>query len=197
MGNDGFARETEPFPIGTGRYDRHAVWIHQMDQESPFPISVRLWNDLAPNEQEFFYDDDLPLHPNHAAQIGLLVRDDASRVIDWAFASIPSGWPDRHEHGFKHETRLSVFDCWNDPTRGQAVRRWLFDRGVPFRRTVFLLYERNRVIRTSWRMVIRYWRSFAWDVGYAMIAVDRTLQWACCFHHEDVFVFGSNSQTKE
>jgi hypothetical protein len=42
--------------------------------------------------------------------------------------------------------------------------------------------------------VVRYWDAFAWNVGDAMIAVDHTLGWACCFHHEEFFVFGSRSR---
>ena len=42
-------------------------------------------------------------------------------------------------------------------------------------------------------LVVRYWDAFAWPVGYAMLAVDHTLQWACCFHHEDVIAFGTNA----
>jgi hypothetical protein len=72
----------------------------------------------------------------------------------------------------------------------------LFDRGIPFRRTAYLLYEQDQVVQATWRMVVRYWNAFAWSVGYAMMAVDHTLQWACCFHHEDVIVFGSHSKPR-
>ena len=170
-----------------------------MEQRLPFPVSVRPWDVLPEDDRGFFCftDDYLPLHPNHAAQIGLLTPADAARLTEWAFAAIPPGWPDRTERRFEQETLLTVRDCWNDPARRSDVRRWLYERGVPFRRTVYLIYERNRVVQASWRMVVRYWDAFAWSVGYAMVAVDHTLQWACCFHHEDVFVFGSHSKHAE
>jgi hypothetical protein len=163
-----------------------------MEQRLPFPVSVRPWGELCQRDRRFFgcggrY---LPPHPDHAAQIGLLVPADAERVATWAFAAIPPGWPDLTDQRFGQEECLQIGDCWNDETGRAAVRRWLFRRGVPFGRVVYLLYERDRVVQTTWRMVVRYWDAFAWSVGYAMVAVDHTLQWACCFHHEDVIVFG-------
>src|SRR5207244_1921109 len=133
-------------------------------------------------------------HPNHAAQVGLLAPADAARVTEWAFAAIPRGWPDRPGQRFGHQSELVVRDCWNDAARLAGVRRWLYERGVPFGRTVYLLYERWRVVQTTWRMVVRYWDAFAWSVGFATVAVDHTLQWACCLHHEDVIVFGSHAE---
>ena len=158
-----------------------------MDQFLPFPISACAWTELSERERRFFSFGDayLPLPPNHAAQIALLNIADAQRVTAWAFASIPTGWPDRTEQRFEFEENKSVSGCWNDDVRRAEVRHWLFERGIPFRRTVFLIYEQDRVVQTTWRMVVRYWDAFSWSVGYAMFAVDQTLQWACCFHHED------------
>lgn len=48
----------------------------------------------------------------------------------------------------------------------------------------------GHVVQTTWRMVVRYWDAFAWSVGFKMIAVDQTLRWACCFHDEELIVFG-------
>jgi hypothetical protein len=167
-----------------------------VEQRLPFPVSARPWVELSRRDRSFFNfgDDYLPLHPNHAAQISLLTPADAERVATWAFAAIPPEWPDRTDRRFEREERLSIGGRWNDDARQGEVRRWLFERGVPFRRTVYLIYERDQVVQTTWRIVVRYWDAFAWSVGYAMVAVDHTLQWACCFHHEDVIVFGSRSK---
>jgi hypothetical protein len=164
--------------------------------EQVFPVSVRSWDELADHERGFFcfQDEYLPLHPNHAAQIGLLSHADATRVWSWAFETLPPRWPDCIEQPFAYIERCYVIDSWNDAGRRGAVRRWLFQRGVPFKRVVYLLYDRDQVVQTTWRMVVRYWDAFAWAVGYAMVAVDHTRQWACCVHHEDVFVFGSHRE---
>jgi hypothetical protein len=125
-----------------------------VEQELPFPISTRLWLELSEQERGFFSFGDayLPLHPNHAAHIALLASADAQRLSKWAFASIPSGWPDRTEQGFEFEAKKSVSDCWNDEVRRAEVRHWLYERGIPFRRTVYLIYEKDRVVQTTWRI---------------------------------------------
>jgi hypothetical protein len=153
---------------------------------------------LPERDRSFFSfgDDYLPLPPSHATQISLLYHADAKRVAAWAFSSIPPGWPDCTDQRFEREEELSVSECWDDAGRRADVRRWLFDRGIPFRRIVYLLYERDRVVQATWRMIVRYWDAFAWSVGYAMVTVDHTLQWACCFHHEDMIVFGSHSKRR-
>jgi hypothetical protein len=170
-----------------------------VEQRLPFSVSTRPWRELPERDRSFFSfgDDYLPLPHSHADQISLVVPGDAERVSVWAFSAIPPGWPDRTDQRFEREERLSVSGCWNDASRRAEVRRWLFDRGIRFRQTVYLLYERDRVVQTTWRMVVRYWAAFAWSVGYAMVVVDHTLQWACCFHHEDVIVFGSNSGLRQ
>jgi hypothetical protein len=165
-----------------------------VENRLPFPVSSCPWPDLPERDRRFFHFGDayLPLPASHAAQIRLLFPPSAAQISAWAFAAIPPGWPDLTDQRFKHERQLSISGCWDHARRRPDVRRWLFDCGIPFRRTVYLLYERNCVVRATWRILVRYWDAFAWSVGYAMLAVDHTLQWACCFHHEDMIIFGSN-----
>jgi hypothetical protein len=164
-----------------------------LQRRLPFPLSTRPWATLQESERGFFSfeDDDLPLHPDDAAQIALLDPIDAAKVYSWASATVPPGWPDAGRP-FDDETRLNVQDCWNDEGRRDAVRRWLANRGVPSGSTVYLLYDPTRIVETTWQMVVRYWDAFAWSVGFAMVVVDPTLRWACCFHHEEVITFGRN-----
>jgi hypothetical protein len=170
-----------------------------VDRLLPFAVSSRPWSQLSEHELDFFCDTDeyLPLHPNHAAQIALLVPADAATLAAWAFAAMPSGWPDVTDQRFEFEEHRRVHDSWDDPVRRAEVRDWLFRRGIPLRRIVYLIYDRERVVETTWRMLIRYWDAFAWPVGDAMFAVDHSLQWACCFHHEEVITFGSHGRTAE
>ena len=167
-----------------------------MEQRLPFPVAVRPWDELPESDRGFlcFAEDYLPLHPNHATQIGLCTPADAARVTEWAIEAIPPGWPEHIDQRFEHESQLVIREWWEDRRRRDDVRRWLYETGIPFSRTVYLLYDRGRVVQTTWRMVVRYWDAFCWSVGYAMLAVDHSLQWACCFHHEDVIVFGSHSR---
>jgi hypothetical protein len=168
------------------------------DHQLPFAVSSRSWSELSEEERDFFCFEDeyLPLHPNHAAQIALLIPDDARRLTSWLFSAVPEAWSEwnRTSRRFKSKDSLSIRESWN--TAGVAkVRRWLFNCGIPLQRVVYLIYEPNRVVQTTWRMLVRYWDAFAWSVGIAMVAVDHTLQWACVFHHEDVIRFASHRKT--
>src|SRR5690242_19213894 len=121
-----------------------------MDRRLPFTISTRPWLELSERERSFFCGDDCPPLPSqHAAQIGLLAIADADRLATWVFSAIPPGWPDRTEARFEYEDQLNVSECWNEKARGAGVKRWLFDQGVPFRRTVYLLYAQHQVVETT------------------------------------------------
>jgi hypothetical protein len=159
----------------------------------PFSVSTRSWEELNESERSFFcfQDEYLPLHPNHGAQIHLLLKEDANRFTNWVWSSIPSKWPEPMEY-FKYNESLVIQDSWNDETARTKVKRWLYDKNIPLKQTVYLLYNKDHVVQTTWRMVIRYWDAFAWLISYQMIVVNHTLSWACCFHHEDIIIFGHN-----
>ena len=171
-----------------------------MNQRLPFTVSVRPWSELSEKERDFFCfsDDEAQFPSTHATQIALLTPADAVRPTSWMFAAMPEGWPTQPGTGrqFKFEVALPIRECWGDPVRLAEVRRWLFDLGIPFRRIVYLIYAPNRVVQTTWRMVVRYWDVFTWPVGNVMVAADHTLQWACRFHHEDVIIFSSQSEAR-
>lgn len=66
-----------------------------------------------------------------------------------------------------------------------AVRAWLYARGVPFRRPVYLRYAEGVVFRVPWRLVVRYWAVFARSgIETTVDALDDTRQWRMQFDHE-------------
>lgn len=164
-----------------------------MNSELPFAIESVGWNDLPESDRYFFCSQDeyLPLPSDHAAQIQRLKRDSARRVWRWLGTSLPPEWPESEPH-FKDEAKFRLEDChWNTDEGIQTVRQWLHDRRVAYATDVFLVYEADQIIRMPWKLLVRYWNALAWSVGYSMIAIDHTRQWACCFHHEKVIVFGT------
>jgi len=161
----------------------------------PFSITCRGWDELTTAERRFFVGDRyLPLPSTHAERICLADRVDATRLDHWVFQTIPPQWPELPQPYFRHEETRSLLGVWGDPSAVQGVRHWLYERSIPFDCTVYLLYERDRIVLTTWGLLVRYWDAFAGAVGYSMVAVDHTLQWAACFHHEDLLVFGSNRE---
>ena len=156
----------------------------------PFPTCSRAWSELSERERGVFCfdDEDLPLPRMHAAQIALLDADDAKRASEWLMSALPSRWP---EPDFTDEITLSLSDQWNSAEGIQSVRQWLHDRGIPYARQVYLIYDWERVVQMPWKLVVKYWDAVAYSVGVAMVTMDHTRQWACCFHHEAVIVFGT------
>ncbi|PPK95811.1 hypothetical protein LY01_01404 [Nonlabens xylanidelens] len=72
----------------------------------------------------------------------------------------------------------------------KKMKKWLYNRGIPFDQKVFLLSESNWGFILTWKMLIKLSESifyssddFIWD---------KTLNWCMIFDHEDVFVFGKN-----
>ena len=161
-----------------------------MAGQLPFPIRSRTWSELSERERGVFCfdDDDLPLPATHAAQIALLDADHAKLTSAWLFSALPSRWP---RPDFTDEITLRIDDKWNSVEGVQTVRQCLHGRGITYARQVYLIYDWERVVQMPWKLVVRYWDAVASLVGVAMITMDHTRQWACCFHHEDVIIFGT------
>jgi hypothetical protein len=170
-----------------------------MAENLPFPIETIAWDEMPESDREFFCFEDeyLPLPSEHAHQIHRLTSGDARRIWQWLGPSLPPGWPESKPH-FQNETVFKLeHENWNSDDGVQVVRKWLHDRGVPYASDAFLVYEAHQIVRMPWKLLVKYWDALAWSVRYSKIALDHTRQWACCFHHEDVIVFGSFSDNRD
>jgi len=72
----------------------------------------------------------------------------------------------------------------------QKVKKWLFEREIPFDRKVFWVTQPQWGFILTWKMVIK----FSDDIflGSNELIWDRTLNWALIYDHNDVFYFGKN-----
>lgn len=148
----------------------------------------RNWSELSERQKGFFCGNEyLPLPSAHSERIALLNGKLARDFIQRALSQIPE-YKGASPLSSRIESMVELHDVWGTPERTQSVRQWLYDRGVPFRTTVYLLYD-YEVVRTDWRCLVRYWDALAWSVGMAMVATDLSGRWACEFHHEDVITF--------
>jgi hypothetical protein len=68
-----------------------------------------------------------------------------------------------------------------DPTAIRAVRKWLFARGVRFKSPVYLSYQPEWAIATTWKMVVKYWADFWYPGSDDLTVIDESLAWAYCF----------------
>jgi hypothetical protein len=78
------------------------------------------------------------------------------------------------------------------PTAVRGVRKWLFSRGVPFKSLVFLSYQPEWAIATTWKMVVKYWDDFWYPGSDDLTVVDGSFAWALLLWHESQAFFGDN-----
>jgi hypothetical protein len=72
----------------------------------------------------------------------------------------------------------------------QKVKKWLYEKGIPFNRKVFWVTQPEWGFILTWKMVIK----FSDDIFFGSDEViwDKTLNWCLIFDHNDVFYFGEN-----
>jgi hypothetical protein len=78
-------------------------------------------------------------------------------------------------------------------SQDSTVKKWLFRRGIPFSREVYLSYDSKTAIHTSWKMLVRYWRLFYYPISDDLSVFDSSLSWCLLFFHEHELYFGSNA----
>ncbi len=135
-----------------------------------------------------------PVPPHHLAQMRALSGEAAARV--WKLI-LDLGLHD--EFPFKRGLFESVQSLSLQPVSHQddlaeerpRVKKWLFAQGVPFRRQVYLSYQPDTAVLTTWKMLIRYWDLFYYSISDDLTVIDETLNWALLFYHEHEVYFGS------
>ncbi len=72
----------------------------------------------------------------------------------------------------------------------QKVKKWLYERGIPFDQKVFWVTQPEWGFILTWKMVIK----FSEELFFANDEMiwDKTLNWVLIFDHNDVFYFGKN-----
>lgn len=74
------------------------------------------------------------------------------------------------------------------------VKKWLYERGIPFDQRVFWIHQSLSGFAMTWKMVIK----FSEELFFSSDEViwDRTLNWALIFNHSDTLYFGKNCNFK-
>jgi len=89
------------------------------------------------------------------------------------------------EKHFNEHSHLSFGE--ND---GQKVKKWLFEREIPFDQKVFWVTQPEWGFILTWKMVIKFWDELFF--GSDELIWDTTLNWALFYDHNDAFYFGRN-----
>jgi hypothetical protein len=74
----------------------------------------------------------------------------------------------------------------------REVRKWLYQRGLPFDKNVYLSWQPNDAMIVPWKILIKYFDSFYYGTTDDLTIFDQSLTWALLFYHEDEIYFGTN-----
>jgi hypothetical protein len=136
--------------------------------------------------------DDLPVLPRH--RIGFRVLAPAERDAHAAALAMnrllgfTCGclYDDRFtDHAYRQVTARD-----DSPEYLREVRKWLFERGVPFRTVVRVHHYYGETVETTWKLLVRYWPLFYSGFRDDAVVTDRTFAWALSFCHEGPWTFG-------
>ncbi len=134
-----------------------------------------------------------PVQPHHLAQMKALSGEDAARV--WKLIldlGVHDEFPFRRSLFDTVQTLSLQAVSHQDELAAESprVKKWLFTHGVPFRQPVYLSYQPDTAVLTTWKMLIRYWDLFYYSISDDLTVIDETLNWALLFYHEHQLYFG-------
>lgn len=78
----------------------------------------------------------------------------------------------------------------------QEIKKWLYQRGLPFDRNVFLSWDKDTAMIVPWKILIKYYDGIFYSGCDDLTVFDESLQWALLFYHEDEIYFGTNNDFK-
>lgn len=78
----------------------------------------------------------------------------------------------------------------------KEIKKWLYHRGLPFEKNVFLSWQPQHAMIVPWKILIKYFDSFYYPVADDLLVFDENMQWALLFYHEDEIYFGTNKDFK-
>lgn len=98
------------------------------------------------------------------------------------------GWDPFSGGNFKSVDKC--YEFFQDDESRQKLKKWLYQRGIPFKNWVFILQNSEEVVMCTWKMAIK----FSGDIFYGddVAIFDRTLNWCLFYYHDDVMFFGKD-----
>ena len=74
------------------------------------------------------------------------------------------------------------------------IKKWLYQRGIPFDKQVFLSWEQTKGMIVPWKIFIKYFDSFYYGSSDDLTIIDQSLNWSLLFYHEDEIYFGTKKE---
>lgn len=76
----------------------------------------------------------------------------------------------------------------------EEIKKWLYQRGFPFDKKVFLSWGSESAMIAPWKLVVKYFDDFFYGMSDDLTLFDETLNWAILFFHESQVYFGTNEK---
>ena len=90
-----------------------------------------------------------------------------------------------------HPTHFKTCETFRFAGKSDAeVKKWLYQREIPFHNEVFWTYQPQQAIILTWKIVIKFWEPLFF--GRDERIWDRTLNWSLESNHNEVFYFGKD-----
>lgn len=127
----------------------------------------------------------------HLEQLKPLDKDAAKFISDYIYntnlhADVP----------FKQNFFITIDKAQILPDNEKEIKKWLYQRGLPFEKTVYLFWDQQNSMIVPWKIFIKYFDSFYYPGSDDLTIFDESLQWALLFYHEDEIYFGTNKDFK-
>jgi hypothetical protein len=125
-------------------------------------------------------------------QVFFLNKEASQYLLDYAHTVqliTGGGWDPFAKGNFKTVETFDKF--YSDEESRQALKKWLYHRGIPFGNFVFLLQSTEDAILTTWKMILRY-SPFIFP-GDDLMIFDQTLNWCLFYYHDDKLFFGKDN----
>jgi hypothetical protein len=74
----------------------------------------------------------------------------------------------------------------------KEIKKWLYQRGLPFEKEVFLSYQPNEALIVPWKILIKYFDEFHYQGSDDLTVIDQSLEWALLFFHMGEIYWGTN-----
>jgi len=108
---------------------------------------------------------------------------------DWSNLLTGGGWDPFAKGNFRTvETYPGNFGTESK----DELKKWLYQRGIPFKNWVFLLTNTEPALMLTWKMVVKY-AAILFGFDDTMV-FDHTLNWCLFYYHEDRMFFGKENQ---
>lgn len=131
------------------------------------------------------------LPKQHLDQLNPLDNEAAKFLWDYiAMTNLHNDMPFK-KHFFQTIDKARILD-----DNKKEIKKWLYQRGLPFEKHVFLSWNPTDAIIIPWKLFIKYFDSFYYGSSDDLTVIDQSLNWALLFYHEDEIYFGTNNDFK-